>query len=439
MDALVADLGRDDLPRVIRVETARRAIAEARRQILDGEDVDHPAEAAQMELDRLERGRFRTALNATGVLLHTNLGRAPISLEAATAASEVATSYGNTEFDFSDGRRGSRGAYLNRLIADVVGAEAAHVVNNNAAAVFLTLSAVARDREVPVSRGELIEIGGSYRLPDLMAATSAHMVEVGTTNRTWLRDYEAACTERTAMLLKVHPSNYRVVGFTQEVTTAELAQIADSHGIPLVYDVGSGLIDETTPWLDGPSPAWLHGEPGVRQALGEGADLVTFSGDKLLGGPQAGIIAGSEELVTKLRRSPVARALRMDGATMAALTVTVEHYADGTAASLPFWAMATETVERLSERLGAVAAAAGLPSDIEMSEAVPGAGSVPGMVIPSPVLRVTAKPADDTFFALLEAGVVSRRDGGALLLDLRAVGPADDRTVAEALAVACRS
>ena len=439
VDALVDDLGRDDLPWVIRVEAARRAIQVARTRLLAGDDTDPPAAIASNDLDRLAAGRFRTVINATGVLLHTNLGRAPIAGSASQAAEAVATSYGNTEFDLTTGARGSRGAYLHQLIADLVGAEAAFVVNNNAAALFLVLAALARGREVPVSRGELIEIGGSYRLPDLMEATGAAMVEIGTTNRTWLKDYQDAAGTNTALLLKVHPSNYRVMGFTQEVSTSDLKRVADDHGVPLVFDVGSGLLDENVPWLNGAPPAWLRGEPGVRQALEDGADLVTFSGDKLLGGPQAGIIVGSADLVTRLRKSPIARALRIDGATMAALTVTFEAYATSDGASLPFWEMATRDVGDLTDRLANIARVAGVASDIVESQALPGAGSVPGMVIPSPALRVRARPADDLFFGLLEHGVVTRRDAGAVLLDLRAVPAEADDSVAQALGAVCRS
>ncbi len=439
MDVLVDRLGYDDLPRLLRVEAARRAIDDARRRLLTGEPAQDPAQVAAAELDRLARNRFRRAINATGVLLHTNLGRAPIDPAAAAAAAGVATAYGNTEFDFRDGRRGSRGAYLHRLIADLVGAEAALVVNNNASALLLALAALARGREVPVSRGELIEIGGSYRLPDLMDATGAVMVEVGTTNRTWPRDYQAAIGDATALVLKVHPSNYRVMGFTQEVQAGQLAELAHEHDVPLVYDVGSGLLDENVPWLPGAPPTWLRGEPGVRQALEAGADLVTFSGDKLLGGPQAGIIVGRQELITRMRSYAIARALRIDGATMAALTVTIERYADGTAAQLPFWVMATRSVGELTDRLAAIAHTAGVPSDIRQSEAVPGAGSVPGMAIPSPALTISNPPADQLFAMLLAHGIVARREAGAVLIDVRAVDPVDDEVISKALTIACRS
>jgi L-seryl-tRNA(Ser) seleniumtransferase len=265
------------------------------------------------------------------------------------------------------------------------------------------------------------------------------MVEIGTTNRTWLKDYEAAAGPDTGLVLKVHPSNYRVMGFTQEVQTPDLGGVATAHGVPLVFDVGSGLLDENVPWLTGAPPAWLRGEPGVRQALEDGADLVTFSGDKLLGGPQAGIIVGTAELVGRLRKSPIARALRIDGATMAALTVTFEAYASGTAATLPFWEMATRDIGRLTDRLAAIAHGAGIASDIVESQALPGAGSVPGMVIPSPALRVRARPADELFFGLLTAGIVTRRDAGVMLIDVRAVQEEADGAIAEALGAICRS
>ena len=426
------------LPGALVVEAARAAIDSARADRMAGREAD-PEERARREIGRLRRLRHRPVLNATGVLLHTNLGRAPLHRAAAEEARAAAVGYGNLELDLNLGRRGSRGAYLEKLLTRLTGAEAVLAVNNNAAALFLVLHTLAAGREVPVSRGELIEIGGSYRLPDLMAASGARLVEVGTTNRTRLADYQRALGEHSALLLKVHPSNYRITGFQEQAGIAELARLGADRSLPTAYDLGSGLLDETVPWAAGPPPAWLAGEPGVRQTLQRGADLVLFSGDKLFGGCQAGIIAGREEWVSRLRRNPLARALRVDGPTIAGLTVTAELYASGRAGEIPFWKMATTPVEALEERLRAVAGAAGITPDLRESEAAPGAGSVPGMTVPSPVLAVAGGGERWEALLLADPAVIARRSGGDLLLDLRAVRPEDDLRVADALRTACRS
>ena len=440
IDALAGTLDAGSVPRAIVVEIARQAVDAARAALLAGGSADAHG-IAQSEIDRLATLRTQRTINAAGVLLHTNLGRAPIHPAAAAAAEAASTAYSNIEFDLASGARGRRGEYLDRLITEVTGAEAAHVVNNNAGALFLALSALAKGGSVPVSRGELIEIGGSYRLPELMAASGTRLIEVGTTNRTRATDYGAAIDDSTAMLLKVHPSNYRVMGFTQDTPVEELRDLAAEQGIPFVYDIGSGLLDESVPWLEGAPPAWTIGEPGVRQTLDAGADLVTFSGDKLLGGPQAGIVAGSAELVARLRRSPIARAQRIDGATLAALTVTLEMYADGAGAEIPFWEMASRSDQVLRARLAAVAEKAGIESVIRDSAALAGAGSVPGMTMPSPVLVVTEASTDELWHALLNArpAIVARREAGELLVDLRTVDPADDRFIASTLRATCRS
>ena len=348
------------------------------------------------------------------------------------------------ELDLSTGDRGGRTAYLDALLTTITGAEAALVVNNNAAALYLTLSALAHEREVPVSRGELIEIGGSYRLPELMAASGCTLVEVGTTNRTRIGDYATALSENTAMLLKVHPSNYRVAGFSEEASLSELVGLGDDSGIPVAFDIGSGLIDSRAPWLGGPPPAWLAGEPGVRQSVEAGAHLSMFSGDKLFGGPQAGIIVGHADLVNRLRRHPVSRAMRLDGPSLNALTITAEFYADGRAEELPFWRMATVDPKDLERRC--VAVAEGLDATCEIVDAYStvGAGSVPGSEVPSRVLAFDDPDADRLYLALLSTSVpvVARREKGRLLLDLRAVHPSIDgiltRSLVEAIA-RCRS
>ena len=309
VDALARDLIEQVegvLPTVLAVEIARRSVEFARSAAREGRTID-PEKEALLEAARLSKTRLKRVINVTGVILHTNLGRAPLHPLAAGEARQAATGYGNLEFDLTEGRRGSRGFYLSLLLAGLTGAEAALVVNNNAAALFLILHTLASGKPVPVSRGELIEIGGSYRLPRLMSAAGAQLVEVGTTNRTRLSDYAEAISHPTALLLKVHPSNYRVMGFAEETTLSGLVALGREHDLPVVYDVGSGLLDAEVPWLSGPPPAWVGNEPGVRQVLAEGADLVAFSGDKLWGGCQAGIIVGRADLVDRLRSNPVAR------------------------------------------------------------------------------------------------------------------------------------
>ena len=427
------------LPPLLAAEVARRSIDRARAAALEGKHLDPEALAAR-EAERLARTKIQRVINATGVLLHTNLGRAPLHPEAADAARRAAAGYGNLEFDLTSGRRGSRGGYLNALLSRLTGAEAALAVNNNAAALFLTLHTLAAGGSVPVSRGELIEIGGSYRLPELMAASGARLAEVGATNRTRIADYERAAGPEARMLLKVHPSNYRVVGFTEEAGLEELAALGRRRGLPVVFDAGSGLLDAGVPWLAGPPPAWLAGEPGVRQSLAAGADLVLFSGDKLFGGCQAGVIAGRAEAVARLRSSPAARAVRIDAPSIAALSRTAELYAEGRAAEIPIWRMAALPAGRLRGRLERIARAAGVPGEVRTSEAVIGAGSAPGGAVRSPALVLEGR-GEELWPRLLaaEPAVAARRSAGDLLIDVRAVSEEDDGLVAEALRRACRS
>ena len=419
------------LPRGLAVVIARAAIDEARVSLKSGATTDATALAME-HAETLHRRRPQRMINATGVLLHTNLGRAPLHPEAAAAAARVAVSYGNVEFDLTTGERGGRGGYLSELLRALTGAEAAHVVNNNAAALLLTLAALAKGREVPVSRGELIEIGGSYRLPELMAVSGAHLREIGTTNRTRLSDYERAIGADTGLLLKVHPSNYRVVGFSEEADMDGLVALSKNRDVPLAYDVGSGLIDEDVPWMPGPPPEWLHGEPGVRQELERGVALVLFSGDKLLGGPQAGIIVGSAELVEALRSHPLARALRIDGATMAALTTTAELYLDDRIPEIPFWASVMTSAADLTSRLLALGHE---PLVVEEGSSLLGAGSVPGLELPTPIGRIADGGHRWQELLMSETPILTRRDKGDLVIDLRAVDPADDESVRNALAL----
>lgn len=422
------------LPAVLRVSIARAAVEHSRRDAV----VDPVAETQRLAA-HLSASRQRPVINATGVILHTNLGRAPIDAAVAQRAADTASRYTNLELDLEDGSRGGRTSYVTSLLCALTGGEDALVVNNNAAALFLTLLAMAAGRSVPVSRGELIEIGGSYRLPDLMASTGTRLVEVGTTNRTRIEDYRDAIDDTTALLLKVHPSNYRIEGFAEEADLTSVIDLAHDHQLPAVFDAGSGLLDERTPWLPGPTPAWLAGEPGIVQSLEAGADLVMFSGDKLLGGPQAGIIVGDRHLISGLRRHPVTRALRMDGSSLTALEATLEAYADRRANELPLWAMATMSADVLVERCEAIAASLEGVSIVEGASTI-GAGSVPGSRIPGPMIRVTGR-GEEGFLTWLGADppVIARRDAGDLVIDLRTVLPDDDVKVATLLRELCRS
>ena len=436
IDALAASLDDDGLPRALLVEVARQAV-EAWRADVTGPTAE---EIAGAEARRLAARRPGRVINATGVLLHTNLGRAPIAPEAAEAGRVAAAGYGAVEFDLMEGKRGGRGSYVHDLLRSVTGAESALAVNNNAGALFLTIAALAHGRSALVSRGELIEIGGSFRLPDLMAATGARMREVGTTNRTRIKDYRKAIDSGTAMILKVHPSNYRIEGFTEEADYGQLGALAAETGIPFAADVGSGLLDARAPWLDGPPPAWLAGEPAVRQTLEMGADLVLFSGDKLLGGPQAGLIVGSADLIAIIKSHPIARAVRIGGASLAALAATLESYAAGNAGEIPFWRAVSVPADQMEDRCRAVADRIGPPASVEQGLSLPGAGSVPGRGIPGPIL-VIADPPRATWKRLLTANppVVTRREPRGLVADLRSVDPADDSIVADAIISACRS
>ena len=365
-------------------------------------------------------------VNATGVVLHTNLGRAPLPPEAAGAAARAARSYTDLEVDRETGRRGRRGGRAEFLLRALTGAEDALVVNNNAAALLLALGALARRKEVVVSRGELIEIGGEFRLPEIMAASGARLVEVGTTNRTRLSDYRRAISAKTGLVLKVHPSNYRVVGFTDTADLAALAEVAAGQGVPLLYDVGSGLLDRYRGVPDD--------EPAVTEALRAGADLVCFSGDKLLGGPQAGIVLGNGKLVDRLRRHPIARAVRVDKMTLGALEVVLRMYAQGRRHELPAWRSLGASTASVRRRASALASA--LPgARVSRGQSAAGGGSLPGFAIPTHVVRL-AVPRPEELAARLRIGnpsVFCRVDGDAVVFDLRTVDPEDDDRLLRAI------
>ncbi|MEX2236225.1 MAG: L-seryl-tRNA(Sec) selenium transferase [Dehalococcoidia bacterium] len=374
------------------------------------------------------RPSLRGVVNATGVVIHTNLGRAPLSAEAIVAMSEVSRAYSNLEFDLDSGRRGSRFTHVERLLCEVTGAEAAIAVNNNASALLLVLSALCRDREVVISRGQLVEIGGGFRIPDVMAQSGARMVEAGTTNRTYLADYENAVGEETAALIRVHSSNFKVIGFTNTVALTEMANLARRRRLLLIDDLGSGCLLDTREF-------GLAEEPRVQQSLADG-DLVLFSGDKLLGGPQAGLIVGRKRLIEKLRKHPLSRALRMDKASIAALNVTLRHYARGEAlAKVPVWRMIAARPEDLRRRASRWRRAIGRASQVIAGRSMIGGGSLPEESLPTFLLAIPeaegVKPAElAARLRNAERPVIGRLADGKLLLDPRTVDVADDSYVA---------
>ena len=370
MDALLADervaalAEREGRP--LAVAAVRAALDRAREEIQAGHDPGDLAERVEREAAARLDPRLRRVLNATGVILHTNLGRAPLAEAALRRIAEVAGGYSNLEYDLASGSRGSRQDHLAAALRDLTGAEAALVVNNNAGAVLLALAALAEEREVLVSRGELIEIGDGFRIPDVLARSGAHLVEVGTTNRTRLRDYELAARDATAAVLRVHQANFRMVGFSEQPDLRELARFAERRGLALVDDLGSGALEP------------LGDEPTARASLDAGAHLVTFSGDKLLGGPQAGIVVGRADLVERLRRHPLQRALRADKLTLAALEGTLEAFRAG---EVPVLRMLDEPVAAVRARAERLAAATG--GELEETVARVGGGALPLAELPS--------------------------------------------------------
>lgn len=417
VDALARSLASTGLPHPLLVDVARRAIASG----------DH--RRAEQYARELGATLLRPVINATGVIAHTNLGRAPVEFHQSARAL-------NLEFDLNTGRRGSRQAGIGTLISHAVGSESAMVVNNNAAAVLLVLAALAHDRDVAVSRGESVEIGGGFRVPEVMEQSGARLVDVGTTNRTRLGDYRKAIDRRgndVALVLKVHPSNYRVEGFVEETSVRELSTL----GVDVVADIGSGLLDESCPWLDSGPPAWLRGEPAARQAIEAGASLITFSGDKLLGGPQAGIIAGRADLVARCAAHPLARALRPGGLVLTSLHDVVSAYLDRSATRrVPFWAMATASVDSIRRRAETVVSRVGHGRVVDC-DSLPGAGSTPGAHIPSCGIALDGDVTERLRGRPLP--IVARVRDGRTVLDLRTVWPSDDGEVVAALVDLARS
>ena len=443
----VLQASRDVLPHDLLVLAIRQELERVRTVLRSGSPLrvspDEIAHNAASLAALFASPSLRPAINATGVVIHTNLGRAPLSKAAIEAVAAVA-GYSNLEYDLDEGRRGSRYVHAVQVLRRVTGCEDALVVNNNAAALVLVLAALAQGRQVVVSRGQLVEIGGGFRIPDIMRQSGAQLVEVGTTNRTYISDYEAAITEETALLLRVHSSNFRVIGFTTSPGVEEMAPLAHSRGLLTVDDVGSGALLDTTRY-------GLSAEPRVQESLHAGADLVLFSGDKLLGGPQCGIIVGRAEAVAGLRKHPLARALRVDKMTLAALEATLLHYLKGEAErEVPVWRMIAAGQEQLRSRAVAWAeqlGGRGLVCRVEDGQSTVGGGSLPGDTLPTALLAVVPRTqGDEEGSQTAQAGewasrlrqahkpVIARVERGLLFLDPRTVSPEEEAALLETLA-----
>jgi L-seryl-tRNA(Ser) seleniumtransferase len=451
--ALLESSAGRDLARALPHEAARAAVRRVlealRGEVLAGHAPGDRAALTRRALELLETEatraripRLRPVINATGVVLHTNLGRAPLGGEVLDHVARVSRGYATLEYDLAQGRRGHRDRLISELCASLVGAEDALVVNNNAAAVLLAATALAAGREVVISRGELVEIGGGFRVPEIIAACGARLVEVGTTNRTRAADYERALTPATAMILKVHRSNFALLGFTAEASVRELAAVARARGVPLVEDIGSGALVDTR-------ALGLPAEPMPRASIAEGADVVMFSGDKLMGGPQAGLIAGRRAWIDTLRRHPLARAMRPGRIVLAALEATLRIYAEGRAReAIPALAMLGASVDEVRARAEALAEAARalVPGEataqlaLERTEARVGGGSMPAATLPSWALAVRAH--DDAHAARIERAlrehgdppVIARIAGGRVLLDARTISDVEIAAAACGLA-----
>ena len=419
---------------------ALRAVLDAARQAIQDGQLAPDAEALVAEaagrLAAEARPSLYPVINASGVIIHTNLGRAPLSARARAAMQTIGQSYSNLEFDLDEGGRGSRYTHAADLLCRLTGAEDALLVNNNAAAVLLVLSALARDRAVLISRSQLVEIGGGFRIPDVMRQSGARLVEVGTTNRTYVGDYaDALPALDVALILRVHHSNFRITGFVHEPTLAELVSLGQQHAIPVVDDLGSGTLLDTERY-------GLTHEPTIQESLAAGVAVVTASGDKLLGGPQAGLILGQADLVAQLRCHPLARALRVGKTTLAGLQATLSAYLEGKAESeIPVWRMIATPVANLARRARRWQRAlkeTGVPMAVVVAESTIGGGSLPGQILPTRALALEV-PSPDALAGRLRAAdppVIARIEGDRLLLDPRAVLPEQDVTLIRVLRAA---
>lgn len=433
MRALEQRLGRPAL-----LTVTREVLERVRGRMASGHLRTPPSgDVLEQEITAAARARaefsLRPVINASGVILHTNLGRAPLAAEAIEHLAEVATQYSNLEYNLELGERGKRDTHTDRLFTPLFGTESTLVVNNNAAAVFLALNTLAEGSEVIVSRGELIEIGGSFRIPDICAKSGAVLREVGTTNRTRTADYAAAINERTRLLMRVHPSNFRIVGFTERPGLDEIVELGRRHGLMVLEDLGSGCLVDI-------APLGIQDEPPVAPSLKAGVDLVTFSGDKLLGGPQAGIITGKREPVARIRKNPLFRALRVDKLTIAVLEATIALYLRGDLNAIPALRMIYASREQIAARAARlaerIAALPGFATQLEDGESVIGGGSTPGQSLPTKLIAVThAHRSATELEALLRNSrppVISRVERDRVLLDLRTVFESQEDEVVQA-------
>jgi L-seryl-tRNA(Ser) seleniumtransferase len=396
------------------------------------------AQRVEAALSRLYSSSLQPVINATGVVLHTNLGRAPLPEAALIAIQQAAAGYSNLEYDLETGTRGSRYSHCRDLLVHLTGAEDALVVNNNAAALVLALNTVARGREAIISRGELVEIGGAFRVPAIMERSGVHLREVGSTNRTHLRDYREAVNAATGAILKVHPSNFIMDGYISAVEAGELVPLASSAGVPLIHDVGSGL-------LIAAERLGLPAEPLAADSIRAGVDLVTLSGDKLMGGPQCGIVIGSRAHVERMRQNPLCRALRVDKLTLAALSATLRLYLDPEQAlqqvpALRMLSMPLHVLEERTRRFAEACTASGVAASVSPGFSAVGGGSAPGAQIPTMLARITHPAGGTMLERTLRCGtppVICRVDGQDVLLDLRTVDPSDQDALLDALVRAC--
>ena len=426
-------------PHILLVNLVRQHLEHDRLSIATGNpcpSIDEIVESVSAQVYALENPSLRPVINATGVLLHTNLGRAPLSQEATAAMDTVAKGYCNLEYDLDSGVRGSRHTHIEPILCQLTGAEAALVVNNNASAVLLGLTALAKKKEVIVSRSQAVEIGGGFRIPDVMRQSGAKLIEVGTTNCTYISDYEQAINPRTVALMRVHASNFRLTGFTHEVTFEELVAIGRQNNLPVLDDLGSGCFLDTTAF-------GLDPEPMVQQSVATGAGLTFFSGDKLVGGPQAGIIVGKKQLVDKLKKHPLARAARIDKIRLAGLVATLVHYLkDEAATKLPVWRMISATLEEIDQRAKRWAQALSDLAQVVEGESMVGGGSLPGGTLPTRLVAISGEGKRkslniaQTLARRLRNGeppVIGRISDNVLLLDPRTVLPEEDEAVLQAL------
>jgi L-seryl-tRNA(Ser) seleniumtransferase len=427
---LVASFGH-----ALTVDALRQALDDARQSIRAGGDApeaDALVESANEKLSEWTTPGPRPVINATGVIIHTNLGRAPLSPKAMNAVWDAARGYSDLEYDLASGERGHRMAAVQDLLCRVTGAESALVVNNNAGAVLLALSAHAAGREVIISRGQLVEIGGGFRIPEVMAQSGARLVEVGTTNRTHRRDYEAALNENTAAILRAHSSNFRIVGFTTEVSLAEMVEIGQARGVPVIDDLGSGAL------LDTAAYGLMH-EPMPQESLAAGAALVCFSGDKLLGGPQAGIVIGQAQYVEQLKRHPLARALRADKLCLAALSATLTHYLKREAEQeVPVWRMISMPQNEIARRAKSWARRlrqAGIEVLVIEGRSTVGGGSLPGETLPTWLVAIACDSPDELAARLRhnDPPVIARIEDGRLVLDPRTVAKGEEKALLDTL------